>query len=118
MPENKTSETNQETTNSDLTEDGYYKINVDHNAILKNGYYEVNGVKFSEYYYNRLWDNGRPAPSIFAKEILDSNPTKIPDPEGKSGYFEYKTTGWSKNWEMIYNPTTKEVYHIQPIKKK
>jgi hypothetical protein len=33
-------------------------------AILKNDYYEVNGFKFTQFYYNRLWDNGRKCPWI------------------------------------------------------
>ena len=34
-------------------------VNQTSKAILKNGYYEVNGFKFSEYYYNKLWSTGR-----------------------------------------------------------
>jgi hypothetical protein len=85
-------------------------INKTCEAILKNGYYEVNGFKFSEYYYNRLWEKGRKAPSLVAQAILD-NP-KIIISDKKPGFFRYEIDGW----EMIYNPTTKEVWHVQQIK--
>jgi hypothetical protein len=80
-------------------------------AILKDGYYEVNGFKFTEYYYNRLWTKGRGAPSLIAKEILD-NAIKIA-PDKYPGFFRYELG----IWEMIYNPTTKEVSHLSPTKK-
>ena len=80
-------------------------------AVLKNGYYEVNGFKFSEYYYNKLWDTGRGAPSLVAKEILDSAKTAVPDAI-KQGFLRYEAGGW----EMVYNPITREVWHLQPIK--
>ena len=79
-------------------------------AILKNGYYEVNGVKFSEFYYNKLWREGRPAPSLIAKEILDGVERILPDT--KPGFFRYECN----KWEMIYNPISKEVWHLQPIR--
>ncbi|HEX4069044.1 MAG TPA: hypothetical protein VHX42_03010 [Candidatus Babeliales bacterium] len=81
-------------------------------AILKNGYYEVNGFKFTEYYYNRLWKNGRGAPSLIAKSILDNTLQIIPDPEKIPGFFKY----FAEGWEMVYNPTTKIVSHIQQLK--
>jgi hypothetical protein len=81
-------------------------------AILKNGYYEVNGFKFSEYYYSRLWATGRKAPSLIAREVLQGGASKaIPDVI-KPGFNRYEFGGW----EMIYNPSTKEVWHLQPIK--
>jgi len=79
-------------------------------AILKDGYYEVNGFKFSEFYYNRLWTHGRQGPSLIAKEILEAAHICIPDTK-KVGFFRYECEGW----EMIYNPTTKEVWHLQQI---
>src|SRR5690606_30690015 len=85
-------------------------INQTSNAILKNGYYEVNGFKFTEYYYNYLWNKGRKAPSLIAKAILENATTIIPDPKQIPGFFKY----FAENWEMIYNPTTKIVAHIQP----
>jgi hypothetical protein len=36
-------------------------------AAQRGGYFEVNGLKFSEYYYNKLWSTGRGAPSLVAK---------------------------------------------------
>ncbi len=79
-------------------------------AVLKDGYYEVNGFKFSEYYYNKLWDTGRGAPSLVAREVLQSATEATPDIV-KQGFFRYEYGGW----EMIHNPATKEVWHLQPI---
>jgi len=36
----------------------------------------------------------------------------MPDPKEVPGFFKYFADGW----EMIYNPTTKVVSHIQPLK--
>ena len=80
-------------------------------AAQRGGYIEVNGLKFSEYYYNKLWSTGRGAPSLIAKEILDSGVKGVPD-ACKLGFFRYEAYGW----EMVFNPTTKEVWHLQPIK--
>ncbi len=87
-------------------------INQANAAILKNGYYEVNGFKFTEFYYNKLWQNGRGAPSLAAKAILENTTKIIPDPASYPGFFKY----FSDKWEMVYNPTTKIVSHIQPIR--
>ncbi len=80
-------------------------------AVLKDGYYEVSGFRFSEYYYKKLWSTGRGAPSLVAKEILASGVKGTPD-ASKAGFLRYEAIGW----EMVYNPTTKEVWHIQPTK--
>ena len=77
-------------------------------------FYSVDGLRFSKSYYERLWSQGRPAPFIQAKEILGSNPKVIPDPRGAPGYFKYEGGGL----EMIYNPTTGQIGHIQPIRVK
>ena len=96
----------------EILENKIAKINTEPLAVLKNGYYEVNGFKFTEYYYNRLWTNGRKAPSLIAKSILENAITIIPDPKKIPGFFKYLADGW----EMIYNPTTKIVSHLQPLK--
>jgi hypothetical protein len=80
-------------------------------AVLKDGYYEVSGFRFSEYYYKKLWSTGRGAPSLVAKEILASGVKGTPD-ASKAGFLRYDAIGW----EMVYNPTTREVWHIQPTK--
>ena len=36
-------------------------------AAQRGGYFEVNGLKFSEYYYNKLWSTGRGAPPVASK---------------------------------------------------
>ncbi|VGP79493.1 16S rRNA endonuclease CdiA [Klebsiella variicola] len=81
---------------------------------LEGGFYSVDGMKISQSYYDRLWNQGRSAPFLQAKEILNSNPKVTSDPRGAPGYFKYESNGL----EMIYNPTTGQIGHIQPIKKK
>ena len=77
-------------------------------------FYSVDGLKFSKSYYERLWKEGRPAPFLQAKEILNGNPKISPDPRGYPGYFKYEGGGL----EMIYNPKTGQVGHIQPARSK
>lgn len=77
---------------------------------LNNGYYSADGMKISQQYYEKLWSNGRPAPFIQAREVLGSNPKVSPD--RMSGFNRYEGAGL----EMIYNPKTGEIWHIQPIK--
>lgn len=86
-------------------------INQDFQAVFKDGYYEVNGFRFSKYYYERLWDKGRGAPSLVVKEILEK-PEKILS-DSRPGFMKYEAHGW----ELVYNPLTREVWHLQPIKK-
>ena len=44
-------------------------------------YVEVNGFRFSRYYYEKLWNTGRKAPSLIAKLILEGTGGKgIADP--------------------------------------
>lgn len=82
-------------------------------AILKDGYYEVNGFKFTERYYNRLWQEGRQAPTFRASSILE-HAQDITTDKFKKGFFRYEFDGW----EMIYNPISKEIWHLGPIKPK
>ena len=42
--------------------------------------------------------------------ILENATQVAPDAE-KSGFFRYVF----ENWEMVYNPDTKEIWHILPI---
>lgn len=88
-----------------------YKFAPAWEVIFKDGYYEVNGVKFSDYYYNKLWNTGRGGSSLVANEILKGATSRTPDLI-KPGFFKYVFG----EWEMIYNPVTNEVWHIQPIK--
>ncbi len=97
---------------NEVTNEGINAINQTSEAILKDGYYEVNGFKFSDYYYNRLWNTGRGAPSLVAGEVLEgSGGVGLPDAI-KAGFNNYIYGGW----EMTYNPVTNEVWHLQPIK--
>lgn len=75
-------------------------------------FYSADGIKFSKSYYEYLYKNGRPAPFLQARAVLDSNPKIMPDPQGAVGYFRYEGAGL----EMIYNPATGQVGHIQPIR--
>jgi RHS repeat-associated protein len=80
-------------------------------TVLKDGFYEVNGLKFSQYYYEKLWTTGREAPSLVANEILASGAKGVPDAV-KAGFYRYVAAGW----ELVYNPATKEVWHLQPTR--
>jgi hypothetical protein len=75
-------------------------------------FYIADGFKFSTSYYEYLYKNGRPAPFLQAREVLNSNPKVMPDPLGEAGYFRYEGAGL----EMIYNPSTGQVGHIQPVR--
>lgn len=71
---------------------------------------EGSAVKFSSYYYSKLWATGRSAPFVQAEEVLRTATGITPD--ARAGFFKY-TNGYL---EMVYNPATKEVWHLQPIK--
>jgi filamentous hemagglutinin len=89
-------------------------VNAGKPIIKENGFYSVDGMKISTKYYDRLWEQGRPAPFLQAREILNSNPKISPDPRGAVGYFKYESSGL----EMIFNPKTGQIGHIQPIRNK
>lgn len=96
---------------SGLKDQTSIQVNKSAQAVLIDGYYEVNGFKFSKYYYERLWESGRPAPALIAQEILNTAKCATPDLK-KIGFMRYEVAGW----EMIYNPITKEIWHLSPIK--
>jgi hypothetical protein len=94
-------------------------LNKSPTPIYKNGYVEVNGFKFTEYYYKKLTSEGRQYPSLRAMEILNSDNVIIaPDPKGYKGVYKYTTQNSNglKNWEMLYNPTTGEISHLAPTR--
>lgn len=68
---------------------------------------ENSPFKFSQYYYNKLWNTGRGAPFLQAEEILATATRVVPDAR-KPGFYKY-TNGHA---EMVYNPQTKEVWHM------
>lgn len=72
----------------------------------------ADGMKTSSNYYERVWKQGRPAPFVQAREIINSNPKITLDPRGREGFYRYESSGL----EMIYNPKTKEIWHIQPVR--
>ena len=80
---------------------------------LVDGFYqaEKSAFKFSEYYYNKLWSTGRGAPFLQAEEVI--NTAKTISPDRMIGFNRYVNDAF----EMIYNPTTKEVWHLQPLRK-
>ncbi len=81
--------------------------------ILSNGYITAGagGMKMTERYYKRLWKEGRSAPFIVANEILKHG--KQMGPDKYPGFFRYELG----RWEMIYNPVTREIWHMQIFKK-
>jgi filamentous hemagglutinin len=82
-------------------------------TLLKDGYYEVNGFRFTDFYYNKLWDSGRICPGFRAESILRGSKLIIPDPQGYEGFYKYVYDGW----EMLFNPTTKIVAHMCKMRK-
>ncbi|ALE97359.1 DUF637 domain-containing protein [Serratia marcescens] len=82
--------------------------------VFDGKFYSADDFKFSKEYYERLWGQGRPAPFLQAREIMNSKPKVVADPRGAPGYFKYEGAGL----EMIYNPSTKQVGHIQPMRNK
>ena len=80
---------------------------------LSDGFYQAEGsaFKFSDYYYNKLWSTGRGAPFLQAEEILLTSKTVTPD--RMAGFYRYV----NEAFEMIHNPSTKEVWHLQPNRK-
>ncbi len=80
---------------------------------LLDGFYEVEGsaFKFSKYYYEKLWATGRGAPFLQADEVLATARSITPD--RMPGFYRFA----NDSMEMVYNPTTKEVWHLMPIGK-
>lgn len=79
---------------------------------LVDGFYEAKGTKFkfSKYYYEKLWNTGRGGPFLISEEVLATSTTIAPD--RMPGFFRY-TNG---SMEMVYNPTTNEVWHLNHLK--
>ena len=102
---------------SEVASGGAVEIGAASNAATKeikvvNGFYEAEGTpfKFSEYYYKRLWSTGRGGPFVQEEEVFKIATTVTPD--RMAGFYRY-TNG---SMEMVYNPATKEVWHIQPLR--
>jgi RHS repeat-associated protein len=79
---------------------------------LVNGWVEAVGspFRFQEDYYDKLWDTGRGSPFLIAQEVLATATTSVPD--GAPGFIQYT----NDFWEMVYNPQTGAVRHLQPIR--
>jgi filamentous hemagglutinin len=77
---------------------------------LANGFYQAANsmFKFSQCYYDKLWLTGRGAPYVQAEELLSTLTAVTAD--HKTGFSRY-TNG---KIEMVYNPTSREVWHLQP----
>jgi hypothetical protein len=69
------------------------------------------GFVFSQRYHQRLYDTGRKAPGLISREVY-AGAKGIGVPDELPGFFRYEYGGW----EMIHNPATGEVWHLQPIK--
>ena len=80
---------------------------------LVDGFYTAEGsaFKFSKAYYEKLWATGRGAPFLQADEVVRTATSITLDPAGKAGFFRYA----NEVTEMIYNPVTREVWHLMPI---
>ena len=78
---------------------------------LADGFYQAEGsaFKFSAYYYEKLWATGRGAPFLQAEEVLATARTVTPD--RMAGFYRYT----NEFMEMVYNPTSKEVWHLMPL---
>ena len=80
------------------------------------GYVERNGFKFSEKYYGKLWETGRTAPGFRAEAIVNSATKVVADPMGRPGFMNYVSeSAFSKPWNVIMNPVTREVWHMGPF---
>jgi RHS repeat-associated protein len=66
--------------------------------------------RFRPQYYDRLWQTGRPAPFLAAQEVLETATSVAPDV--MPGFYRYSNGAA----EMVYNPTTREVWHLQPTR--
>jgi hypothetical protein len=76
---------------------------------------ENNGFKFSEKYYQKLWETGRSAPGFRTEAIINSATKVGADPRGMPGFMNYVSeTAFYKPWNVIMNPVTREVWHIGP----
>ena len=79
---------------------------------LMDGFYLVDGLKISDSYYERLWKEGRSIPT--SEGGLRQQSCDLPVPRGAPGYFRYEGAGL----EVIYDPITGQIGHIQPVRKK
>jgi filamentous hemagglutinin len=76
------------------------------------GYWQAEGFafRFSDSYYSKM--EGRfGAPFLTAQEILDTG-IVAPDPLSRMGFVRV-TNGIN---ELVYNPSTGEIWHMQPLK--
>ncbi|WP_141735241.1 hypothetical protein [Oligoflexus tunisiensis] len=89
-------------------------IRIASSIFVKNGYVQTASAKypfkFTEYYFKKLSETGRKSPFLTARDVLESGRKMGAD--RKPGFFRYET----EYWEMIYNPATREVWHLQPIR--
>jgi filamentous hemagglutinin len=70
------------------------------------------GFRFAKEYHDKLYETGRGAPGLIAREVLEAcGKQGVPDPRGLPGFFKYIGGGW----EMVFNPTTGEVIHLVPL---
>jgi filamentous hemagglutinin len=74
------------------------------------GYVDSQGFRFSNYYWNKLWSTGRGAPGLVARDVLAGAAGNGAGVSGMPGFYRYVYGGW----ELIYNPVTREVWHLMP----
>ena len=84
---------------------------------------EAGGFRFTEFYLTRLVSTGRANAVEAAGTILKAGAKEFEPLAVMVGrrpgetFFLRRGTFGGKLWEMVFNPKTKEVYHIQPVKK-
>lgn len=79
---------------------------------LVDGFYEVQGsFRIKAWYYEQLMSSGRPAPFLQAQEVLQTATTVTAD--RMPGFYRYANNVHA----MVYNSTTREIWHLQPIGK-
>lgn len=80
-------------------------------VTVVDGYVQNSTFKFKHWYHDKLWKEGRPYPFLQAQEVLDTATSVSKD--RMKGFYRY-TNG---RLEMVYNPKTREIFHLQPLSK-
>lgn len=83
---------------------------------------QAGGVRFTQFYLNKLMSTGRGSAPEVAGAILKAGAKEF-EPIAVSvgrrpgeAFSLRRATVNGKLWEMVFNTKTKEVYHIQPVK--
>ncbi len=80
-----------------------------------------NGLRFTPYYMDKLWSTGRKAPGLIAQEVIEGHmnvPISVAvgsRPGEQFLYYRAMSGRANQGWEVVFNPVTREVYHLEPI---